>query len=47
MNSIEDEIPKNDNQLIYLAMDHLRTGTYKLKITLDNRVVKTVSIKKK
>ena len=32
---------------LYLAIDHLSNGKYKLNITLDNLVVKSISINKR
>ena len=43
-----DPNPKDkpvDNK-IFLNVDHLKTGNYELKILLDNKVIKTVKIKK-
>ena len=31
-------------EVIYLAIDHLKRGTYQLKVLLRNKVIKTVTI---
>lgn len=41
--SSKDKI--KDNQ-IFLSVDHLKTGVYELNILLENKVIKTVKIKK-
>ena len=43
----EDITPKNDNnQSIYLNIDHLKDGEYIFNIMLDNKVVKSFRLKK-
>ena len=32
---------------IYLSIDHLKQGTYKLQVTLKNKIVKSIKLKKK
>jgi len=39
---MDQTIPKEE--VIYLAIDHLKTGTYQLKVLLKNKVIKTVTI---
>lgn len=34
-------------QPIYLAIDHLKSGDYRLKLTQNNHVIKTLKFKKK
>jgi len=37
---------KSDEDKIYLSIDHLKSGKYKLNILLKGKVVKSVKIKK-
>ncbi len=37
---------KNDDEKIYMSIDHLKNGTYTLHILLNNKVVKSVKILK-
>lgn len=39
--------PENKASKIYLSIDHLRKGNYKLNITLENKVIKTIKLSKK
>lgn len=32
---------------IYLSIDHLKQGTYKLRVTLKNKIVKSIKLIKK
>ncbi|MGM5471003.1 hypothetical protein ACS386_12060 [Flavobacteriaceae bacterium LMO-SS05] len=44
------EKPENlkvDSSIIYLSIDHLKQGTYKLQVTLKNKIVKTIKLIKK
>ncbi len=41
-----DDIKKEDNQNIYLSIDHLKKGQYLLNIMLDNKVLKSIEIDK-
>jgi hypothetical protein len=41
-----DDINKEENQNIYLSIDHLKKGHYLLNITLKNKVIKSIEIKK-
>lgn len=41
-----DNIKKEDNQNIYLSIDHLKKGQYLLNIMLDNKVLKSIEIDK-
>ena len=41
-----DDIKKEDNQNIYLSIDHLKKGQYLLNIMLDNKVLKSIKIDK-
>ncbi|GAA4302620.1 hypothetical protein GCM10023163_25820 [Aestuariibaculum suncheonense] len=41
-----DDIKKEDNQNIYLSIDHLKKGQYLLNIMLDNKVFKSIKIDK-
>jgi len=43
-NSLENN--KKDD-VIYMSIDHLKEGSYELKILLKNKVMKTVKILKK
>ena len=38
---------ENKSSKIYLSIDHLKEGNYKLNITLKNKVIKTVKLNKK
>ncbi len=31
---------------IYLSIDHLKSGTYKLNILLENKIIKSIKIEK-
>lgn len=42
MGDIESSLPE-----IYLTIDHLKTGDYKIHIVEKHKVIKTISIKKK
>ena len=37
---------KDSTKVIYLSLDHLKDGVYKLNIMLKNKVIKSVKIKK-
>lgn len=37
---------EQDKNVIYLSIDHLKKGNYKLSITLNNKVVKSLNFKK-
>ncbi len=41
-----DDIKKEDNQTIYLSIDHLNKGQYIFNIMLDNKVLKSIKIDK-
>ena len=41
--AIVDEIQKEENQNIYLNIDHLKKGRYVLNIMLNNKVIKTIN----
>lgn len=48
--SIKDSLndsPKGKSSQIYLSIDHLKSGTYNLNITLKNKIVKTIKLIKK
>ena len=36
----------NNDQNIYISIDHLKKGTYQLKIVLKNKVIKTFIVDK-
>ena len=41
-------IKKDNNfQSLYLSLDHLKVGNYKINITLNNKVIKSVKLNKK
>lgn len=42
-----DNDSKNEPSKIYLSIDHLKEGNYKLNITLKNKVIKSIKLKKK
>ena len=42
--NIDSETKVSD---IYLSIDHLKKGAYKLRVTLKNKIVKTIKLKKK
>lgn len=45
----KDNIIKNetrDKNIIYLSIDHLKRGRYNLRITLKNKVIKSLFFKK-
>lgn len=35
---------KTDEEVIYLAIDHLKTGKYRLNILLNKKVIKSITI---
>ena len=37
--------PKSERD-IYLGIDHLKPGIYQLKITLNNKIIKTVTLQR-
>ena len=41
-----NERKTEENQNIYLSIDHLKSGEYILNITLSNKIIKTVKLKK-
>jgi len=43
----EDNIKKKEKKknIIYLSIDHLKQGKYKLLITLKNKIIKSVKFK--
>ncbi|WP_169786422.1 hypothetical protein [Pseudalgibacter alginicilyticus] len=41
-----NDIKKEDDQNIYVSIDHLKSGQYVFNITLDNKVVKSFRLKK-
>ena len=41
-----NDIQKEENQDIYLSIDHLKKGRYEIKIMLKNKVIKTIKIEK-
>ena len=43
----EDTIEKKESnkKTIYLSIDHLKHGNYKLLITLKNKIIKSVKLK--
>jgi hypothetical protein len=43
-NSLDD---KKKDDIIYMSIDHLKQGSYKLKILLKNKVLKSIKILKK
>ena len=43
----QSDDPDNKPSKIYLSIDHLKKGTYKLNITLKNKIVKSVKLIKK
>ncbi|MBU2930136.1 hypothetical protein [Winogradskyella psychrotolerans] len=45
-NSIKGEIDRFPEYQIYLNVNHLEKGTYTLKITHKNKVIKTTTFKK-
>lgn len=43
----KDTIDKKEREnIIYLSIDHLKHGNYKLLITLKNKIIKSVKFKK-
>jgi len=42
-----DNHPKGKDEKIYLSIDHLKKGTYKLNILLKNEIIKTIKFIKK
>ena len=40
-----DKSNKNTRQL-YLSIDHLKTGDYTLNIMLNNKIIKSIKLKK-
>ena len=45
----KDDALKSENgnkNIIYLSIDHLKKGTYSLRITLKNKVIKSLFFKK-
>ena len=49
MKPIENENQDSETKVsdIYLSIDHLKQGSYKLRVTLKNKIVKTIKLKKK
>ncbi len=43
----KNDNPENKPSKIYLSIDHLKEGNYKLNITLKNKVIKSVKLNKK
>lgn len=41
-----NDIKKDNNQDIYLSIDHLKNGHYILNIILKNKVIKSIKINK-
>jgi hypothetical protein len=39
--------PKENDEKIYLSIDHLKKGTYKLNILLKNEIIKTIKFIKR
>lgn len=37
---------ENKNQNIYLNIDHLKDGNYVFNIMLDNKIIKSIKLKK-
>lgn len=45
----QEEVLKKENgkkNIIYLSIDHLKTGSYNLRITLKSKVIKSVFFNK-
>lgn len=40
-----DDIKAEENQNIYLSIDHLKKGHYTLNITLKNKIIKSIKLK--
>lgn len=45
--STMDNDPKETDEKIYLSIDHLKKGTYKLNILLKNEIIKTIKFIKR
>ena len=45
MHKIDDK-KAEESQYIYLNIDHLKKGNYLLNITLKNKVIKSIKLKK-
>lgn len=41
-----NNIKKEDNKNIYLNIDHLKKGQYKLNVMLNNKIIKSIRIDK-
>ncbi len=37
-----DNHPKKKDETIYLSIDHLKEGSYKLNLLLKNEIIKTI-----
>ena len=46
MNKSQEDLYVVKSENIYMSIDHLKPGQYKLNILLNNKVVKVFSIKK-
>ena len=42
-----DSNPKKKDEKIFLSIDHLNKGTYKLNILLKNKIIKSIEIIKR
>lgn len=42
-----DKSPHKKDENIYMSIDHLKKGNYKLNILLNNKIVKTIEIIKR
>lgn len=42
-----DKSPHKKDEKIYMSIDHLKKGNYKLNILLNNKIVKTIEIIKR
>ena len=44
---MDNKGPKETDEKIYLSIDHLKKGTYKLNILLKNEIIKTIKFIKR
>ncbi|SFD38368.1 hypothetical protein [Algibacter pectinivorans] len=46
MTNKSNDLNTDDNQNIYLSIDHLKKGQYLLNIMLNNKIIKSIKLKK-
>ncbi|MBB5269203.1 MULTISPECIES: hypothetical protein [Algibacter] len=46
MTNKSNDLNTDENQNIYLSIDHLKKGQYLLNIMLNNKIIKSIKLKK-